>query len=142
MNREVTRPVLLRPPDLGRGSTSDFSGVCLVMPSRDTTVMKRRLGVVGENFLIAILHLREFGDLLASHELHVCLLPVRAVTGESSAAAQLAVEIRRAYCFHFYVEQFFDGLLHHDLVGIFRYLEAKRPLFFLLGDALFGDERP
>ena len=39
MKREVTRPVLLRPPDFGRGSTSDFSGVCLVMSSRDTTVM-------------------------------------------------------------------------------------------------------
>ena len=39
MKREVTRPVLLRPPDLRCGSTSDFSGVCFVIPSRETTVM-------------------------------------------------------------------------------------------------------
>src|SRR5271165_7175183 len=79
IKRDVTRPVLLRPPVFCRGSTRHFSGVSLVMPTRDTTVMKRRLGVVGENFLIAILHLRELGDLLASLEFHVCFLPVRTV---------------------------------------------------------------
>src|ERR1700733_5616203 len=56
MNREVTRPVLLRPPDFGRGWTSDFSGFSFVMPSRATTVTYRRLGVVGENFLIALVY--------------------------------------------------------------------------------------
>src|ERR1019366_3241759 len=106
INREVTRPVLLRPPDFGRGPTSDFSGSFFVRPSRVTMVMKRRLGVVGENFFIPMvcLHLRELGDLLAGHEFHVCFLPVRAVSGKASAAAQFAVEIRRPYLFHFYVE--------------------------------------
>ena len=47
MNREVTRPVLLRPPVRFLDSTSDFSGRSLVMSSRDTTVWKRRVGVTG-----------------------------------------------------------------------------------------------
>jgi hypothetical protein len=47
MKREVTRPVLLRPPDRFFDSTSDFSGRSLVMSSRETTVAKRRVGVVG-----------------------------------------------------------------------------------------------
>jgi len=47
MNREVTRPVLLRPPERFLDSTSDFSGVCLVISSRETEVVKRRVGVVG-----------------------------------------------------------------------------------------------
>src|SRR5579862_8004575 len=88
------------------------------------------------------LHFREFGDLLASHELHVGFLPVRAVTGESSAAAQLAFESRGSDFFHFYVEQFLDRLLHHDLVGVFRHLEAKSSVVILGCDAFFGDERP
>ena len=47
MNREVTRPVLLRPPVRFLDSTSDFSGRSLVMSSRDTTVWKRRVAVTG-----------------------------------------------------------------------------------------------
>jgi hypothetical protein len=38
MKREVTRPVLLRPPVRCFFSTSDFSGVSLVIFSRETTV--------------------------------------------------------------------------------------------------------
>jgi hypothetical protein len=47
MNRDVTRPIALRPPDRFLVSTSDFSGVCFVISSRDTTVWNRRVGVVG-----------------------------------------------------------------------------------------------
>src|ERR1700684_976184 len=87
INRDVTCPVLLRPPVFLTGSTRDFSGVSFVMSSRDTAVMKRRLAVVGENFLIAIfasfrfsaLHLGELGDLLAFREFHVCFFPVRTI---------------------------------------------------------------
>jgi hypothetical protein len=35
-------------------AVSDFSGVCFVMSSRVTTVVKRRDGVTGEYFLIGI----------------------------------------------------------------------------------------
>src|SRR5450432_2788500 len=66
MKREDTRPVLLRPPLLRLPNVSDFSGVCLVISSRDTSVMKRRLGVVGLNVLSSmVLDLRVFRHLLA-----------------------------------------------------------------------------
>src|SRR5271157_5473063 len=54
INREVTRPVLLRPPVRFLGSTSDFSGRSRVMSSRDTTVWKRRVAVTGLYVLIGI----------------------------------------------------------------------------------------
>jgi hypothetical protein len=47
MNREETRPVLLRPPVRFLDSTSDFSGRSLVMSARETVVWKRRVGVTG-----------------------------------------------------------------------------------------------
>jgi hypothetical protein len=47
MKRELTRPVLLRPPVRCFEVTSDFSGVCLVISSRVAMVWKRRVGVVG-----------------------------------------------------------------------------------------------
>src|ERR1035441_2127514 len=55
MNRDVVRPLLLRPPVRFLDSTSDFSGRSLVMSSRETTVWKRRVGVVGLYVLIGIL---------------------------------------------------------------------------------------
>ena len=54
MKRDVTRPVLLRPPVRLMGSTSDRSGRSLVMSSRETTVWNRRVGVVGLYVLIGI----------------------------------------------------------------------------------------
>jgi hypothetical protein len=54
MKREVTRPVELRPPERVLDSTSDFSGLLLLMPSRETTVWKRRVGVVGRKVLIGM----------------------------------------------------------------------------------------
>jgi hypothetical protein len=54
MNREVTRPVLLRPPVRFLDSTSAFSGRCLVISSRVVIVWKRRVGVVGLYVLIGM----------------------------------------------------------------------------------------
>src|SRR3954453_23627727 len=52
--RVVMRPLLLRPPVLLSGSTSDFSGAFLVTSSNEETAMKRRPGLVGLYFLTAI----------------------------------------------------------------------------------------
>src|ERR671917_260810 len=52
--REVTRPCVLRPPDLVSPSVSDFSGSPLVTASCWSQVAKRRPGEVGLCFLIAI----------------------------------------------------------------------------------------
>jgi hypothetical protein len=54
MNRLEMRPSLLRPPVRCLPSTSDFSGVCLVMSSREITVVKRRVGVVGRYDLMGM----------------------------------------------------------------------------------------
>src|SRR5579871_5501750 len=104
MKRDVTRPVLLRPPVRCFVSTSDFSGVCLVISSRDTTVWKRRVAVVGLYVLMGMLDLREVRHLLAFLQLHVGFLPVRAIAGETAAAPHLAFDIRRPDFRHFYLE--------------------------------------
>src|SRR5450756_1826148 len=45
--RVVIRPALLRPPDLGSGRTSDFSGSERVISTKSATLEPRRPGVVG-----------------------------------------------------------------------------------------------
>src|SRR6187431_728436 len=52
--RVVIRPWLLRPPFLGSGRVSDFSGVVRVISTKSATEEPRRPGVVGLYFLIAI----------------------------------------------------------------------------------------
>src|SRR3954471_10245163 len=47
MCRVVTRPELLRPPDLASGRTSDFSGSARVTSTKSATLEPRRPGVVG-----------------------------------------------------------------------------------------------
>src|ERR1700741_3328980 len=98
MKRDEIWPRLLRPPvRFLTPSTSDFSGRSFVISSRDTTDMKRRDAVVGLYFFIAmvlsperrsLLNLRVLRHLFALLQGHVCLLPIRAVAGESSTPAQ------------------------------------------------------
>ncbi len=54
MKREVMRPRLLRPPERGRGARSDFSGFDFVTSAKSDVVMKRREGVYGRYFLVAM----------------------------------------------------------------------------------------
>jgi len=54
VTREVPPRLLLPPPVFRFGSSSDFSGVSFVMSSRDTDVVKRRLGVTGLYVLIGM----------------------------------------------------------------------------------------
>src|SRR5580704_3231704 len=53
--QEVTSPCELRPPVRFFDSTSDFSGVCLVISLLSSMVKKRRAGVYGLNVFSAIL---------------------------------------------------------------------------------------
>src|SRR5271157_2102304 len=145
MNREVMRPIELRPPDRFLLSTSDFSGFCLVISSRDTEVMKRREAVCGLYVLIGIflapLDLREFGHLLARLQLDVSLLPVRLVAGEAPLAAEFAVHVGGPHFGHLHLEQLFHRGLHLRLVGPAVYFEAQRALVVFPVHALLGDER-
>src|SRR3954454_19407817 len=52
--RVVIRPWLLRPPFLGSGRVSDFSGVVRVISTKSATEEPRRPGVVGLYLRIAI----------------------------------------------------------------------------------------
>src|SRR6476469_5707912 len=52
--RVVIRPWLLRPPFLGSGRTSDFSGVVRVISTKSATDEPRRPGVVGLYLRIAM----------------------------------------------------------------------------------------
>ena len=54
MCRVVIRPVLLRPPVFGLGTSSDFSGVDRVSSAKSATLEPRRPGVVGLYLRIAM----------------------------------------------------------------------------------------
>src|SRR3712207_3879257 len=54
MCRVVIRPLLLRPPVFGLGTTSDFSGVGRVSSTKPATDAPRRPGVVGLYLRIAM----------------------------------------------------------------------------------------
>src|SRR3982751_5890735 len=79
--RDVLRPLALRPPDFLRPSTSDFSGVVLVISAKSEYVTKRRPGLVGLGLRIgisALLEALEAGedrDRIARADLHDRLLP-------------------------------------------------------------------
>src|SRR5271163_3100027 len=133
----VISPCAFRPPVRFCDSTSDFSGVCLVISLLSSIVKKRRDGVYGLNVLIGIgastyplltllckfsaisfnflrgLNvLRVFDHLLAFGEPHVRFLPVAAKTFGASPAAELAVKNCGAHVIHFHLEhalyRFFD----------------------------------
>src|ERR1035437_2434944 len=90
--RTAICPTLFRPPFLRKGSSSDFSGFCLVTSSRMSMLAKRREGVVGLYVFTAIsvflmrrepppVYLRLLAvldHLFAGLELHKRLLPVAA----------------------------------------------------------------
>jgi len=54
--RDEIKPSLLRPPERFLPSTSDFSGRSLVISSRVTLVVNRRVGVVGLYFFIGMVN--------------------------------------------------------------------------------------
>src|SRR3954468_19898033 len=60
--RVVTRPCALRPPLLGSGRSSDFSGVDRVISAKSATLDPRRPGVVGLYLRRAISHLHPSAD--------------------------------------------------------------------------------
>ena len=126
----VISPCELRPPVRFFGSTSDFSGVCLVISLLSSMVIKRRDAVYGLKLFSAIVAL--FPGTLAGpcceppaltakfrlrykfsaysiifsfgRELHVSLLPVAPVPFGAAAAAELSVINRRAHGGHLHLE--------------------------------------
>src|SRR6187401_3039106 len=96
MWRVVMRPLLLRPPVFLRISTSDFSGLDLVISSNDGNALKRLVGVRGRKVLRAMAGyvLGKF-DLFAFLEGHDRLLPVGFATESGGALALLLAGVVR-----------------------------------------------
>ena len=101
-----------------------FSGVCLVISSRDTTVWKRRVGVVGLKLFTGMLDLRVLRHLLAGLQAHPGFFPVRAIARKLPAPPQLARRHRGAHFRHFHLESRFDGMPDLGLIGIDRHFES------------------
>ena len=88
MWRVVIRPLLLRPPVLCLVSTSDFSGLDLVISSNAGSALKRLVGVSGRKVLSAMtsLWLGEF-DFVTFFESDDGFLPVGLMTESRCAFA-------------------------------------------------------
>src|SRR5579863_7670195 len=143
--QEVTSPWALRPPVRFCVSTSDFSGVCLVISLLSSMVKKRRDGVYGLNVFSAIVAsnlipfylpillahrgkqslaprscaelniFSVFDHLFAFGQSDVRFFPVAAKTLGASPAAKLAVKNRRAHVVHFHLEDALHGFLDFSL---------------------------
>src|SRR3954470_19448847 len=96
--RDVLRPYELRPPVLGLGASSDFSGLSLVISEKSETVWKRRPALVGlrlRSGMRALLLAVEQRDALSRGEsddgpLGVGTLPER---GHATVALALALAV-------------------------------------------------
>src|ERR1700721_3063990 len=141
INREETRPVEDRPPVFGLPLTRLFSGFCLVISSRETTVWKRRVGVVGLKLFTGMLDLRVLRHLLAGLQNNPGFLPVRAIARKLSAPPQLARRHRCPNLGHLHFESRFHRVPDLGLVSINSHLKAQRAMIVLLRDPFFGHKR-
>src|SRR5580704_7678625 len=90
---------------------------------------------------MGMLDLRELRHLLAHLQLYIGFLPLRPVSRELTAPAQLAIEGGRPNFRHFHLKKLLHGGLHLRLIGAQRHFEAEGPLIVFLVHALLGDER-
>src|SRR5712692_2905292 len=123
-------PWLLRPPERFFGSSSAFSGSCLVMWLLSTTVMNRRDAVYGLKLFspIAASYLLSaccrfsltvpvlqilcvLDHLFAFGEFHVSFLPIAPVAFVLAPAAHLAHKICGAHACDLYLENLLHGFL-------------------------------
>src|SRR6266404_5022935 len=152
-------PCLLRPPERFFGSSSAFSGSCLVMWLLSTTVMNRRDAVYGLKLFspIAASYLltanlsqtvpvlqvfRVLNHLFAFGELDVRFLPIPPVAFVLAAAAHLAHKIRGAHRGYLHLENLLHGFLDLRLCCFRRNFKDYGVLRLFHAEALFRDDRP
>src|SRR5688572_2919322 len=85
--------------------------------------------------------LQEFGDLFPFAQLHVGLLPVRALADEAPLPLELAVRDRGPHRFDLRAEQLLDRALDVDLGGAAGDLEHEGAAGFTQQRGLLGDQR-
>src|SRR5204863_9009071 len=125
VKRDEIRPVLLRPPVAGLPLTRLFSGFCLVISSRETTVWKRRVGVVGLKLFTGMLDLRVLRHLLAGLQNNPGFFPVRAIA-RKLAAPLLLVRLHRCPDFgHFHVESCSNRMQNLGLICMDCFLKTQ-----------------
>src|SRR4051812_11277277 len=128
MCRVVIRPVLLRPPVFGLGTSSDFSGVDRVSSTKSATDEPRRPGVVGlylripmfESVLRSARRSREDVDALTLGHRDDGALGVGTLAGAEAGAPLLAGAVQRVHAGHLHVEHRLDRDLDLGLVGVRR----------------------
>src|SRR6185295_12551852 len=143
MPREVTWPLLLRPPVLRLPSTSAFTGLPFHKLDLSTRIRPRCDEVVGLYCLSAIALASDPGgdvDRLAVGQGHDSLLDVRARVGAALPALGLALGVHRVHARYRDVEQSLDRRLDLGLGGVAGDLEDDR---IMLGEQgrLLGDVR-
>src|SRR5687767_3550274 len=121
MNRDVIRPLLLRPPVFGLPLVRAFSGVVLVMSLNDACDWNRIPGEVGLYLLVAIVFslyrlleldaLDELGCLLPFLEPDVGLAPVALLADEAAHPFHLSADVEEADLFDFDLEELLDRVL-------------------------------
>src|ERR1700730_2680698 len=162
-------PWLLRPPERFLGSSSAFSGSCLVIWLLSRTVINRRDAVYGlklfspiaasyllsasrsaraergispSNFAPLLQILRVLDHLFAFRQLHVGFLPVAPISFALPAPPHLAVKVRRAYGVDFDIENLLHRFLDLRLGGTRRHFKDHGMLRLFHAQALLGDDRP
>src|SRR5262249_22149909 len=146
MNREVTRPWLLRPPVERSPRVRLFSGLASESSWNSSVVWKRRPADVGLNFFSGIGRashaFEELDRLLAGGQPTVGLLPVLATADEAAHPLQFPLPVRHADLRDLDAEERRDRAGDLDLVGVAGDLEADRRGRFFQPGGLLGDQRP
>src|SRR4051794_32925391 len=145
--RDVMRPCVFRPPDLGLPLVSGLCGLPWVSSSRSWKVANRRPGEVGFDFRIAmsLSLLRHRGaleqlDPFAGRQLDDRLLPGSRAAGVHPAALGLRAHLRGTHGRHPHLEDLLDGARDLRLVSAIVDPEGVLAVRHQ-GVALLGDDR-
>src|SRR6187551_2817265 len=142
--RVVIRPWTLRPPFLGSGTTSDFSGVDRVISAKSATLEPRRPGVVGLYLRIAMIYnpladrAAEGLDAVTVSQLHQGALGRFTLTEARLGALALARAVDGVHRQHADIEDLLDRDLDLGLVGV-RVDQERVPVLVENAVALLGD---
>src|SRR4051812_26992570 len=140
------RPWTLRPPFLGSGASSDFSGVDRVISAKSATLEPRRPGVVGLYLRIGMRTIpladraAEGLDAVTVSQLDHRALGRLALTEARPGALALALAVRGVHRQHADVEDLLDRDLDLGLVRV-RVDEERVPVLVENAVALLGNNR-